>query len=65
MSSAARSSSDEHVFEGHMGMKYPRVPGHEIAGTIAAIPPTEKHWKLGQRVGAGWHGGQHKVAHVP
>lgn len=35
----------------------PRVPGHEIVGEVVAIPPTETTWKVGQRVGSGWHGG--------
>ncbi|KAH9931975.1 GroES-like protein [Fomitopsis serialis] len=39
------------------GTTYPIVPGHEIVGDVVAIPNTEKKWKLGQRVGAGWHGG--------
>ncbi|TFY61619.1 hypothetical protein EVJ58_g4405 [Rhodofomes roseus] len=39
------------------GITYPIVPGHEIVGDVVAIPDTEKRWKLGQRVGAGWHGG--------
>lgn len=38
-------------------VKLPTVPGHEIVGEVAAIPPSEKHWKVGQRVGSGWHGG--------
>ncbi|CCM03460.1 uncharacterized protein FIBRA_05593 [Fibroporia radiculosa] len=38
-------------------VKYPLVPGHEIIGDVVAIPSTEQHWKLGQRVGGGWHGG--------
>ncbi|KZT02816.1 GroES-like protein [Laetiporus sulphureus 93-53] len=44
----------------HQGMPqvtYPIVPGHEIVGDVVAIPPTEKKWKVGQRVGSGWHGG--------
>lgn len=36
---------------------YPRVPGHEIIGEIAAVGEGEKLWKIGDRVGAGWHGG--------
>lgn len=36
---------------------YPRIPGHEIVGEVAAILSTEKLWKVGQRVGGGWHGG--------
>ncbi|PWT90591.1 MAG: alcohol dehydrogenase, partial [Acidobacteria bacterium] len=36
---------------------YPRVPGHEIAGVIDAVGPNVPLWKVGQRVGVGWHGG--------
>ncbi len=39
------------------GLKYPRVPGHEVAGTIDKIGPEVTAWKEGERVGAGWHGG--------
>ncbi|KAM5537135.1 hypothetical protein V8D89_009281 [Ganoderma adspersum] len=35
----------------------PRVPGHEIVGDVVAVSSDEKLWKVGQRVGAGWHGG--------
>ncbi|EIN13807.1 GroES-like protein [Punctularia strigosozonata HHB-11173 SS5] len=36
---------------------FPRIPGHEIVGDVVAVPPTEKLWKVGDRVGGGWHGG--------
>lgn len=40
------------------GIQFPRVPGHEIAGVIDALgdsaPP---EWKVGDRVGIGWFGG--------
>lgn len=39
------------------GLKYPRVPGHEIAGRIDALGADVAQWKVGQRVGVGWHGG--------
>jgi len=39
------------------GIQYPRVPGHEIAGTVDAIGPGVAGWTRGQRVGVGWHGG--------
>lgn len=50
-------SSDEQVPLAKFPIQYPRVPGHEIVGEVVAIPPTEKYWKVGQRVGGGWHGG--------
>src|SRR5215467_5337829 len=39
------------------GLKYPRVPGHEVAGTLDALGPGVTTWKKGARVGVGWHGG--------
>jgi D-arabinose 1-dehydrogenase-like Zn-dependent alcohol dehydrogenase len=36
---------------------YPRVPGHEIAGTIDALGAGVSGWTKGQRVGLGWFGG--------
>ncbi|KAI0775297.1 GroES-like protein [Trametes elegans] len=50
-------ASDETVRKGQLGMVYPRIPGHEIVGEVVAIPSSETTWKLGQRVGSGWHGG--------
>jgi D-arabinose 1-dehydrogenase-like Zn-dependent alcohol dehydrogenase len=39
------------------GIRYPRVPGHEVAGVIDAIGRSVAVWKVGDRVGVGWHGG--------
>ncbi len=39
------------------GIKYPRVPGHEVAGVIDALGRDVVGWKTGQRVGVGWFGG--------
>ncbi len=39
------------------GVHYPAVPGHEIAGRIDAVGPAVTTWRVGQRVGVGWHGG--------
>jgi D-arabinose 1-dehydrogenase-like Zn-dependent alcohol dehydrogenase len=38
------------------GINYPRVPGHEVVGTIEAIGPDADGWKEGQRVGVGSNG---------
>src|SRR3954451_9592186 len=38
-------------------ISYPRVPGHEIIGTLDALGPEVRGWSTGQRVGVGWHGG--------
>jgi D-arabinose 1-dehydrogenase-like Zn-dependent alcohol dehydrogenase len=40
------------------GIQYPRVPGHEVAGRIDEVGTGVSAWKVGQRVGVGWHGGQ-------
>ena len=38
------------------GIAYPRVPGHEVIGTIEALGPgVPPRWQVGQRVGIGWH----------
>lgn len=39
------------------GLKYPRVPGHEVAGLIDQLGPDVLGWETGQRVGVGWYGG--------
>jgi propanol-preferring alcohol dehydrogenase len=46
------------VKAGHFG-GFPRVPGHEVVGTIvkAGSDVNQKYWKIGDRVGVGWHGG--------
>src|SRR5499426_2019242 len=50
--------SDALVKEGLWpGIQYPRVPGHEVAGTIDAVGEGVIGWSPGQRVGVGWHGG--------
>src|SRR6201999_4272090 len=36
---------------------YPLIPGHEIAGEVAALGDRVKGWTVGQRVGIGWFGG--------
>ena len=40
-----------------LGAKLPRIPGHEIAGTVDAVGEGVVAWKPGDRVGVGWHGG--------
>jgi D-arabinose 1-dehydrogenase-like Zn-dependent alcohol dehydrogenase len=39
------------------GLTLPRVPGHEIAGRVDAVGPNVTAWRVGDRVGVGWHGG--------
>ena len=50
--------SDAFVKDGMMpGIEYPRVPGHEVVGTIEQTGEEVNNWTEGQRVGVGWHGG--------
>jgi D-arabinose 1-dehydrogenase-like Zn-dependent alcohol dehydrogenase len=50
--------SDSLAKEGtYPGIQYPRIPGHEVAGTIDAVGGVVAGWAPGQRVGVGWHGG--------
>lgn len=49
---------DAFVKEGHWtGIEYPRVPGHEVVGTIDKLGANVSGWEVGQRVGVGWYGG--------
>jgi propanol-preferring alcohol dehydrogenase len=49
---------DTVVKDGHMPVQYPRVPGHEVVGLIDALGSGVSNFKIGQRVGVGWFGGQ-------
>jgi D-arabinose 1-dehydrogenase-like Zn-dependent alcohol dehydrogenase len=50
--------SDKFVKDGLFpGIKYPAVPGHEVAGTVTQLGPGATRLKVGQRVGVGWQGG--------
>src|SRR5258706_14772209 len=40
------------------GLNLPRVPGHEVAGRIEALGGGASRWKIGQRVGIGFFGGE-------
>jgi propanol-preferring alcohol dehydrogenase len=42
---------------GFPGLVLPRIPGHEIAGRVDAQGGGVTPWKVGERVGVGWHGG--------
>jgi len=43
------------------GIVFPRAPGHEIAGVVDAVDAEAGPWKVGDRVGVGWHGGHCRV----
>ena len=50
--------SDSLTKDGLMpGLVYPRVPGHEVVGTIDAVGPGVAGWTVGEPAGVGWHGG--------
>jgi alcohol dehydrogenase len=50
--------SDALIMEGHMpGLKYPRVPGHEVIGVLEAVGAQARGWQPGTRVGVGWFPG--------
>jgi D-arabinose 1-dehydrogenase-like Zn-dependent alcohol dehydrogenase len=49
--------SDSITKEGLFPISFPRVPGHEIAGILDAVAPDVPIFKVGHRVGLGWHGG--------
>lgn len=50
--------SDSLVKEGTWpGIQYPRVPGHEVIGSVDALGDGVGDWQVGQRIGVGWHGG--------
>lgn len=41
--------------------EYPRIPGHEVIGIVEELGAGSTKWKIGQRVGIGWHGGHNHV----
>src|SRR5580692_4753903 len=50
--------SDSYAKEGLLpGIQYPRVPGHEVVGTVDAVGAGVAGWTPGERAGAGWNGG--------
>src|SRR5262245_51726284 len=49
--------SDSLIKEGFFDIAYPRVPGHEIVGLVDEIGEHVTQFRVGQRVGVGWHGG--------
>jgi alcohol dehydrogenase len=50
--------SDVLTVEGQIpGIVYPRVPGHEVIGSVEAVGANVEGWKVGDRAGVGWFGG--------
>jgi len=51
-------ASDHLTVDELMGVKFPRIPGHEIVGIIQKLGENcHERLKVGQRVGVGWTGG--------
>jgi D-arabinose 1-dehydrogenase-like Zn-dependent alcohol dehydrogenase len=51
--------SDSVTVEGLLpGIEYPRIPGHEVVGTVDALGTGVSDVSPGERVAVGWHGGQ-------
>ncbi len=50
--------SDVLTVQGLMpGIRYPRVPGHEVIGVVDALGDGVRGWSVGARAGVGWFGG--------
>lgn len=50
--------SDSVTVEGLFpGIEYPRIPGHEVIGTIVGLGADVDGWTVGTRVGIGWSPG--------
>ncbi|KAJ0107292.1 alcohol dehydrogenase [Diaporthe amygdali] len=56
--------SDMFAQQNIMGGGFPLVPGHEIIGRVAEVGANVSGWKVGDRVGAGWHGGHDGSCHA-
>ncbi|QCR30427.1 alcohol dehydrogenase [Priestia megaterium] len=41
--------------------EYPRIPGHEVIGVVEELGAGSTKWKIGERVGIGWHGGNNHI----
>jgi D-arabinose 1-dehydrogenase-like Zn-dependent alcohol dehydrogenase len=50
--------SDSYAKDGGFpGVSFPVVPGHEVAGVVDALGDGVDAWRVGDRVGVGWFGG--------
>lgn len=50
--------SDLNMIDNDWGMsEFPLVPGHEVAGTVAAVGEGVRDLQVGRQVGLGWHAG--------
>ncbi|KAK0670973.1 putative alcohol dehydrogenase [Cercophora samala] len=49
--------TDAFIAAGLIPTSFPRILGHEIVGEVAALGEGVKGFRVGERVGGGWHGG--------
>jgi len=49
--------SDHALQTGHLGDVFPRIPGHEVVGDVVEVGSAVTGFRVGERVGGGWHGG--------
>src|SRR2546427_1039232 len=49
--------SDVRSYTGERGGQFPRTPGHEWAGEVAAVGPAVEGFAVGDRVVPDWRGG--------
>lgn len=50
------AASDVLVEDQRLNTGLPKIPGHEIVGDVVAVHPSDRQFKVGDRVGSGWHG---------
>ncbi|PVI02974.1 GroES-like protein [Periconia macrospinosa] len=55
--------TDLFVQQGLLGDLFPRVPGHEVVGDVVAVGEGVSRVKIGDRIGAAWHGGYDGACH--
>jgi propanol-preferring alcohol dehydrogenase len=47
--------TDLHVVEGDLGaFSGPIIPGHQVVGTVAALGPSSRRFRPGERIGVAW-----------
>jgi D-arabinitol dehydrogenase (NADP+) len=51
VTAAGMCMTDKHIFHGNFPVPLPRVPGHEIAGTVEGLGPNVPSTLLGRQVG--------------
>ena len=57
MATNSKFCRDEIVKDQVFPTGLPRIPGHEIVGDVVSVGSGVTSFKIGDRVGSGWHGG--------